>query len=188
MKKLLLLVLLVACSALLSVATADDADGGMLPPVVRIFEISGKGPVQHVHGPTLGAKSFVTKANKTSIPECITGAAGGACTLLANDPGGKAYLFIYTSRLWGIATTSDPATATITLLDGLTDGKGKFTFAGEHAATGTSLLVEGKAKLDKELGDDLIPLSVKGKVYAVSVQTEHSSKGGFATKGKPLGE
>ena len=183
MKKFVLLGLLLTSPLLFSVANADEA--GVLPPVVRVFEIIGKGSVQHVHGPSLGSKTFVTKANKSSIADCITGAAGGDCSQLENDPGGKAYLFIYTARMWGIATTPDPDTAVVTLLDGLTDGKGKFMFSGVHGPTGTAFVVDGKAKLDKAFENDLIPLGVKGKLRAVSVQTEHSSIGGFKTS-KPL--
>ncbi|RKY21298.1 MAG: hypothetical protein DRQ55_04760 [Planctomycetota bacterium] len=188
MRALAAIVLLLTSTAVLTVAMAAGGDAPIMP--VRIFEITGGGKVQHVHFPGLGDKTFVTKANKKTIPLCIQGSKlsggfQGDCDSLQNNADGKAYLYIYTSRLWGVATDSNPNTAAVTQLTGLTDGKGKFMFSGFDGSTGTTFLVEGKAKLDKDLGDDLIPKGVKGKLRAVTSDGGHIGVSSIKS-GKPL--
>lgn len=157
------------------------------PDPVRIFEITGSGKVQHQHvATTFGAKSFVTKVNKASINECINELFVPDCADLQDNDDGKVFLYIYDSGMWGVATDPDPATAEVTLLMGVIDGKGKFMFVGTDADTEVQFLVEGKAKLDKTLGDALIPLKLKGKLRALDIDAGHTGVVNIKTVGKPL--
>lgn len=162
---------------------AGDPD----PEAVRIFEVTGGGKVQHIHGNQLGDKTFVTKVNKKSIDACINDDFQGPdCAQLQGNKDGKVFLYIFTSTSWGIATSSDPGTAEITMMEGLTDGKGKFMFVGTDADTGVTFIAEGKAKLDKDFGNDLIPKKVSGKLRALDTVDGHTGVSSIKTVGKPL--
>ncbi|GJM21307.1 MAG: hypothetical protein DHS20C15_12220 [Planctomycetota bacterium] len=163
-------------------STAGDPVGDP----VRIFEVSGSGKTQHIHGNGLGDKTFVTKINKKSIVSCVTGVDFGDCQLIPNTKDGKVYLYIYDSGNWGIALDPDPSEATVTFMEGLTDGKGKFMFIGSDPTTGVQYIAEGKAKLDKALGDDLIPTKVSGKLRAIDVAGGHTAVSSFKSVGKAL--
>jgi len=174
--------------ALVLFALPQPARAGDPPPdPVRVFEITGGGKVLHQHVATaFGAKSFVTKINKKSIESCVTGVDGGDCQLLPANEDGKVYLYIYNSGEWGVALQADPSDADVTMLEGLIDGKGKFMFVGTDPLTGVQYLAEGKAKLDKEFGDDLIPIKIKGTLRALDIASGHTGVSKIKTVGKPI--
>jgi len=169
------------CVGLLAAGPAPGAGGeGPVVPLA-LFEIQGGGALFHLEGgASAGQKAFKTKMNTASIGSCIQGDFGCSSHLDPEEVSaeGKAYLFVLDETTWAIATGSDLATAAATQLTGLMDGKGRFMFAGRHLASGTDLLVEGKAALAK---GTLLPVKLSGQLRAVSTLAEHWSVGSFKT-------
>ena len=180
--RLTLLLLAVLSAASLLAFRADD--GGGEGPVIpeAIFEVTGGGALFHLEGgANPGNKAFKTKMNKNGIADCVDGddfSCGGFFDKGEQSAEGKVYLYVYDATTWGLTTDPDPATALVTTLRGLMDGKGRFMFTGRHEGSGTDFVAEGKAALEK---GTLTPKKVGGKIRAVSIVTEHWSVANFKT-------
>jgi hypothetical protein len=176
-------------------ADGDAAEGVMLP--IAVFELRGGGALYHLEGGTfLGQKAFKNKIKAADVMACVDGQlqCGPHMDPDEVNDGGTVYLYIYDESTWGVTTTGDPSQTVVpeagppvlvpvTILRGLMDGKGRFMFAGTHAASQTDMVFEGKAALEK---GTLTPKKVSGKLQAVSIEAEHWSKANVKTFGASL--
>jgi hypothetical protein len=141
------------------------------------FTLTGAGSILHSHGNNPGDKPFKSKVTASGIVDCVKGSVQG-CTAgtIESDAGGTVFLFWDGQTSWRVGTHANGTDAVV--LTGTVDGKGGFAFAGTDALSGTSFYITGKAKLQKGQVD-FVPLSLAGKITAVSSTQGHYGVGTF---------
>jgi len=137
------------------------------------FVLSGSGKLIHLEGPEVaGASPFKSSLNSDLVTACINGTDPTCTGDIETDAGGKSYLLFDSLTSWRIAT--NPAGDDATTFTGQVDGKGGFTMAGTHALSSSQIMLTGKVKFEK---GTLNPVSLSGKIIAVSTETEHYGTG-----------